>query len=139
MEIHTMTNSFRKIISAALVCVSFGLTAFASPVKTVDLASDSAWTLSIDGAKPRPIRVPGGGWNSDFQSPQIPTMGIVKDHVIYRREIEVPQVMDGQVTKILFGAVNYGAEVYIDGTLAATVARPYVPFDVDISEFVKPG
>ncbi|MBC8372948.1 MAG: hypothetical protein H8E53_05085, partial [Planctomycetes bacterium] len=36
----------------------------------VDLASDKAWTLSVDGRTPRAIKVPGGGWNSDLQSPR---------------------------------------------------------------------
>ena len=113
--------------------------AVASPMEEIDLASDTAWSLRIDGGEPRPIKVPGGGWNSDFQSPRIPTMEGVNDHVVYQREIDVPRVMDGQITKILFGAVNYGAEVYIDGKLVTTLAKPYVPFEVDISDFVKPG
>ena len=37
----------------------------------IDLASDTAWTLSLDGSPARPIRVTAGGWNSDFQSPPI--------------------------------------------------------------------
>ncbi len=71
----------------------------------MDLASDTAWSLQIDGGKPRPIKVPGGGWNSDFQSPRIPTMEGVKDHVVYQRVIDVPRVTDGQITKILFGSL----------------------------------
>ena len=123
----------------SLVVLCFGYSVWAQPLKVIDLASDSAWTLSIDGAEPRPIKVPGGGWNSDFQSPQIPTMEGVNDHVIYEREIVVPKVIDGQVTKIMFGAVNYGAEVYIDDKFVAYVAMPLVPFDVDITAFVKHG
>ena len=105
----------------------------------VDLASDTAWTLSIDGRRARAIKVPGGGWNSDLQSPRIDTMKGVSDHLIYERKIDVPQIAEGQVTKILFGAVNYGAEVYIDDKLAATHAGPQVPFNADITKFVTPG
>ncbi|KKL52185.1 hypothetical protein LCGC14_2288010, partial [marine sediment metagenome] len=113
--------------------------AMAALLKEVDLASDTAWTLRIDGGEHRPIKVPGGGWNSDFQSPRIPTMEGVKDHVVYQRVVDVPRVMDGQITKILFGAVNYGAEVYIDGKLVTSFARPYVPMEADISKVVTPG
>ena len=105
----------------------------------VDLASDTVWTLSVDGGAARAIKVPGGGWNSDLQSPRIDTMEGVKDHVIYQRTIDVPRLIDGQVTKILFGAVNYGAEVYIDDKLATTHAGPQVPFEADITKFVTPG
>jgi len=36
-------------------------------VLTMDLASDTEWSASVDGAPPRPIKVPGGGYNSDSQ------------------------------------------------------------------------
>ena len=39
----------------------------APSVAEIDLASDTAWTASADGAAARPIVVPGGGWNSDRQ------------------------------------------------------------------------
>ena len=121
-------------VIAAMLLVSRGAWAV-----EVDLASDTAWTLSVDGGAARAIKVPGGGWNSDLQSPRIDTMKGVKDHVVYQRRIDVPKVTDGQVTRILFGAVNYGAEVYIDDKLAATHAGPQVPFDADITKFVTPG
>ncbi|NQT85240.1 hypothetical protein HQ560_00660 [bacterium] len=123
----------------ALLCAAATLTAFAAEPREIDLASDTAWTLQIDGGKPRPIKVPGGGWNSDSQSPRIPTMEGVRDHVVYQRVVDVPRVMDGQITTILFGAVNYGAEVYIDGKLVTAHENPYVPFEADISRSVRPG
>lgn len=41
--------------------------AASGPVQELDLASDSSWTASVDGAASRPIIVPGGGYNSDMQ------------------------------------------------------------------------
>ena len=61
----------------------------ASPIKEIDLASDTAWTVSVDGGPRRPIKVTGGGWNSDQQDPPIGT-GDVKDHVTYERIITIP-------------------------------------------------
>jgi hypothetical protein len=104
-----------------------------------DLASDSAWKLSVDGGPERPIKVPGGGWNSDLQEPRIPTMTGVDDFVIYRRSISVPKISDGQISKIFFEAVNYGAEVYIDGQLVGSHAGPQTPFEIDVTRFVTPG
>ena len=105
----------------------------------VDLASATAWTLSIDGGPTRPVKVPGGGWNSDRQTPTIDTMGGVKDHVVYRRQIRVPKLAEGQVSTILFGAVNYGADVFIDGKLVARRVGALTPFEADITDAVTPG
>lgn len=63
-------------------------------LKDIDLTSDTAWTLAIDGAAPRPIKVPGGGWNSDEQSPPIQTMKDVKDYVLYERKVLMPAEAD---------------------------------------------
>ena len=108
-------------------------------LREMDLASDTDWTLSVDGGAPRPIKVPGGGWNSDQQEPRIDKNKDVKDHVIYERSIKLPDYKSGQVVKLLFGAVNHGAEVYINDKLVATHAGPMTPFEADITDVVKPG
>ena len=38
-----------------------------APLTSQDLASGTAWTLSVCGGPARPIIVPGGGYNSDLQ------------------------------------------------------------------------
>ncbi len=121
----------------------------------IDLASDTAWTLSIDGGAPRRIKVPGGGYNSDQQDPPLIEMSVptgfhddpgrqaVKDHVVYERSITVPRVSDRQVTLLEFGAVNHGAEVFVldagKANLVATHVGPLVPFQADLTHFVTPG
>lgn len=105
----------------------------------VDLASDTAWTMSTDGGPTRPIKVPGGGWNSDSQTPRIDTMTGVSDHVIYERKLEIPQLSADQVTRISFGAVNYGAEIYIDDKLVGSHDGSQTPFEVDLTGAVTPG
>jgi hypothetical protein len=117
-----------------------GTSPLGGALKTVDLASDTAWTLRVDGKDPaRSIRVPGGGWTSDQQSPQLCDVDDVKDHVVYERKITVPKVTPGQVTKIIFGALHVSGEVYIDNQLVATHAGVNTPFEVDISAVVEPG
>lgn len=109
----------------------------------VDLASDTAWTLSIDDDAPRSIKVPGGGYNSDRQEQPLIDQKSVKDHVIYRRQIIIPREADKQVIVLEFGAVNCGAEVYIaDGLeekLVTTHAGPMMPFIADLTHLVTPG
>lgn len=108
-------------------------------VETIDLSSETLWQLSIDGKDYRAIKVPFGGWNSDQQEPQIHTMDEVVDYVVYKRKIDIPKVLNRQVSKILFGAVNYGAEIFIDDHLVGEHEGSLMPFEVDLSKHVKPG
>ena len=137
-------RALAQVAQMALVvlCVASGMWA----AEEVDLASDGAgsatgteWTLSIDGGPARPIKVPAGGWNSDLQSPRIDKNKDVKDHVIYERKITIPDYKGDRVVKLMFGAVNHGAEVYLNDKLVATHAGPMTPFEADITDIVKPG
>ncbi|MEI6350133.1 MAG: hypothetical protein WCP06_03390 [Verrucomicrobiota bacterium] len=72
-----------KLIVIAVLCAVYAGAAENNPwasyryapdaLKEIDLASDTDWTLSVDGGAPRPIKVTAGGWNSDQQQPQIPS------------------------------------------------------------------
>ena len=125
-------------------------------VKEIDLASDTAWTLSVDDGTPRKIKVPGGGYNSDRQDQPwiqmdvelpgknaMPQVRAVKDHATYQREISIPKEAEGKSVALELGAVNHGAEVFlIDGgneTLVGEHAGPLMPFSVDLTRRVQPG
>ncbi len=58
----------------------------------------------------------------------------------YHRKITIPAAWAGRRTILHFGAVDYEAEVYIDG---ASVGNPHfggtVSFEYDITPFVRPG
>ena len=108
------------------------------PQSALDLASDTAWTLSVDGGTPRPIKVPGGGWNSDRQEPQIPIKS-VKDFVLYERKVEIPASAAGQAVLLECDAVNYGAEILLDGKSAGEHHGALMPFEVDLTSLVHPG
>lgn len=110
-------------------------------ISEVDLASDTAWTLSIDGSTTwRSIKVPNGGWDSNEQSPVI-SRNDVLDYVTYKRSITIPNDSSTQITKLLFGAVNYSCEVYINdmNTLVASHVGVMTPFEADLTSFVTPG
>jgi hypothetical protein len=60
----------KHVMKRYLLAALTGLSLHAAGVsteKTIDLASDTAWTLSIDEGAERAIKVPFGGWNSDQQ------------------------------------------------------------------------
>ena len=107
-------------------------------LREIDLASDTDWTLSVDGATPRPIKVTAGGWNSDQQEPQIPSAD-VKDYATYERQITIPAEAKDQVVKILFGGCNYGAEVFLDGRKVTEHNAPMTPFAADLTGLAAPG
>lgn len=125
-------------------------------LESADLASDTAWTISLDDGPARKIKVPSGGYNSDRQDAPLIAMCVdpgysvsktgyrdVLDHATYKRQIRIPKVRDDQVTLIEFGAVNHGAEVFLsDGTTEKRVgahAGPLMPFSVDLTGLVTPG
>jgi hypothetical protein len=108
-------------------------------ITEVDLASDRAWTLRCDEGPARPIKVPGGGWNSDQQSPPLQVMKDVRDHVVYERKITVPNVYPDQAVELRFGAVTYGCEVFLDGKKVGEHHGPQVAFEMDLTDFATPG
>ena len=117
------------------LCI-YSYAVFAVPLQVVDLASSTAWTGSVAGGASRSIIVPGAGWNSNQQNPSI---GRDVDNVLYQRSITIPTVVAGQITRVRFGSVNHGAEVYINNTLVMTHVGPNMPFEADITSFVTPG
>ncbi len=127
------------IITCGLFVALLVSDAIAEPLQTVDLASDRAWQISIDDGPWRKIKVPGGGYNSDLQDKPWIDGGTVKDHATYKRFIEIPKVSPEQVTKIQFGGVNHGCNVYIDGRLISSRTGPMMPLEVDITDYVMPG
>ena len=111
---------------------------FAPNAQQIDLASNTAWTLSLDDGPARPIKVTAGGWNSDRQEPPIAS-DAVKDHVVYERPLEIPAEAKGNVVKLLFGGCNYGAEVFLDDRKVAEHNAPMTLFEADLTGLAKPG
>ena len=105
----------------------------------IDLASDTDWTLRLDDGPARPIKVPGGGWNSDRQTPPIQVLREVKDFVRYERKITIPSLVQGQGVQLRFGAVAHGCEVYLDGVKVGEHHGPQVAFAIDLTGHATPG
>lgn len=108
-------------------------------IEVINLASDGDWTLSRDDGPKRPIKVPGGGWNSDRQSPPVQVMHDVRDFVRYERSIRIPESAKDQAVQLRFGAVAHGCEVYLDGRKVGEHHGPQVPFTVDLTGVAVPG
>jgi hypothetical protein len=57
----------------------------------------------------------------------------------YRRTIQVPPQWQGKGAWLRFGAVDYEATVWVNGKEVGKHVGGYTPFDIDLSEHVKPG
>ncbi len=59
--------------------------------------------------------------------------------VWYKREFELSPDWDGKRILLHFGAVDYAAEVWVNGQTVGTHQGGYTPFTIDISQEVKQG
>ncbi len=57
----------------------------------------------------------------------------------YRRSFTLPSLAFGEVLLIHFGAVDYRADVYLNGELVGTHDGGYLPFDVEVTAQFKKG
>lgn len=65
--------------------------------------------------------------------------GVMEHHprIWYRRHFIVPESWNGQRIRLNFGAVDYEAEVFINGTSVGTHWGGYDPFSFDITDYLK--
>ncbi|WP_430082962.1 glycoside hydrolase family 2 protein [Paenibacillus ferrarius] len=61
------------------------------------------------------------------------------DIVWYRRDFTLPQGFEGKRILLHFGAVDYEASVWVNGTLVATHVGGHTPFHADITEALQAG
>jgi len=61
------------------------------------------------------------------------------DALWYEREFTVPESWTGKRVMLNFGAVDWKAEVYVDGQLAGEHTGGYAPFSFDVTELLGKG
>ncbi|HWI61584.1 MAG TPA: hypothetical protein VNT75_07090, partial [Symbiobacteriaceae bacterium] len=61
------------------------------------------------------------------------------DVVLYERTFTVPYDWRGKSIRLHFGAVDYLAEVWVDGHYAGRHEGMFLPFALDITHLVRPG
>lgn len=112
-----------------LMCLSWTCKGNANPVQTVDLSG--TWNFTPLSGTTTTIQVPGGGWyKQGFTS---------ISEADYSTSISIPSIGQPQVTKLEFGAVNYQADLYVNGTLVGSSIQSFTPATFDISNYVVPG
>ena len=129
--------------SAGVVCLTLVLVGLPSrgqrgrpvPLNTWQLLTDpaagyTATTLPADGWRPA---VAGRSWNAQFDD--------LRDYfgvAWYKTTFEMPKGRTPHVL-IRFGAVDYAAEIYVNGHRAGAHEGAYTPFSVDVADFVRSG
>jgi Glycosyl hydrolases family 2, TIM barrel domain/Glycosyl hydrolases family 2, sugar binding domain/Glycosyl hydrolases family 2 len=81
----------------------------------------------------RPIMVPGS-WQAQFEDLR-QWSGVA----FYERAFGVPIGWAGLVIRACFGAVDYHCTVWVNEQAAGGHEGGYLPFDVDVSDLVRPG
>ncbi len=63
------------------------------------------------------------------------------DHAVYERIIDIPNSNEwrNKIIKIEFEGVNFIADVYINNKLVTSHIGGWIPFSIDITNYVKPG
>jgi glycosyl hydrolase family 2 len=75
--------------------------------------------------------VPGSLWNHKETA--------YGHRAIYRTKLNVPAEAAGRGFKLHFSGTNWLASVFVNGQLAGTRRSVWIPWDLDVSEFVEPG
>ncbi len=135
-----MHNRIRSVLFLFLIAVLFPLVAQAT---TISLDGDWHFvadpTGTLDAQKlanvqdARPTRVPSS-WQSQFAD--------LRDFAgvaWYWRSVDVPALDADHVALLHFGAVDYLAEVYVNGRKAGAHEGGYLPFELDVTSLLRPG
>ncbi len=110
---------------------------FAAPTPTTDLSSAAGakWEFKPEGSDWKAIQVPAGGWK---------TQGFTCDAGIYRTKLTVPAHAGGNLVRVQFDAVNFGADVFAGPDEAhlkkvAAHVNGWMPFDADLTSVAVAG
>lgn len=110
-----------------------------------DVSLDGTWSFIPDpsaavkagnfptGSAVRPINVPGS-WQAEFAD--------LRDYAgvaWYWRSVTLRATPAGQVALLKFGAVDYLAEVYVNGQKAGAHEGGYLPFQFDVTSLIHAG
>lgn len=107
---------------------------------------DGVWKFAIDS------RLPEEPWSSVLDTPleaAVPasyndlfTDPAIRDHVgwvYYQRSVQVPRGWAGERILLRFDAATHSAKVYVDDQLVGGHVGGYTPFDIDVTDAVRPG
>jgi hypothetical protein len=106
------------------------------------LSLDGSWQFRTDPEGALQVDSPGAWRPIDVPGPwqaQGDDLRFYQGVAWYRRTFEIPLAWAGKRAMLHFGAVDYQAEVFVNGTSVGTHIGGYLPFEFDITDAVTVG
>jgi hypothetical protein len=139
-----MTTRLRLFGIIALVLGAHALMVAGKPREGSSLTLDGTWSFAVDSAGTfgpatldhavwRKIAVPGS-WQA-----QCADLRDYQGVAWYKKLFDAPKSRRGETMVLSFGAVDYRADVFVNGTKAGSHDGGYTPFSFDIGALVHPG
>ncbi|HVG20804.1 MAG TPA: glycoside hydrolase family 2 TIM barrel-domain containing protein [Blastocatellia bacterium] len=139
MSESNIRRAFRAVVAAAMLLAAEAL----ASGQTINL--ERGWQFLADkqgSLKPGDLAGAGGwrdarvglSWNAQFEDLR-DYMGVAW----YRAGFDLPQLNSSRRALIRFGAVDYFAEVFLNGKLIGTHEGGYTPFSFDATEAARQG
>ena len=101
---------------------------------TKRISLDGTWRLRVEGeGEDRSIQVPGH-WEAQF--PHLRDRPVT---ATYTRSVRVPRDWRSGVIRLHVGAADYYSEVKVNDFLVGVHEGGYLPFDLEVQEFLRPG
>ena len=140
-----ITHAMRNALTQAALQILFSLALLATAATARTLSLDGKWNFVTENGsrlspatlagqpKARQIAVPGT-WQSQFAD--------LRDYAgaaWYWRTVTVPALDAGHVALLRFDAVDYRADVYVNGREAGSHDGGYLPFTFDVTRMLHPG
>jgi Glycosyl hydrolases family 2, sugar binding domain len=134
-----MKNFLRASLPALCLC------ALSAVVVAQSRSLDGTWQFAVDREGKltindlssvkdwREIRVPLS-WNAQFAD-----MRDYRGVAWYRKTVDLQPIKPDQTVLLIFGAVDYYAEVFVNGQKAGEHEGGYLPFTLDVGKLVKAG
>jgi hypothetical protein len=131
-------NTLAPIVTVLLVAASHAVAGQrASLDGNWNFVTDPGGQLTVSNlatvAGARTAQVPGS-WQSEF-----PDLRDYAGVAWYWRTFSTPAVALGHALLVRFGAVDYRAEIYVNGQKAGEHEGGYLPFEVDATSFLRSG
>ncbi len=122
----------------------FAAASLASPARAKTISLDGDWSFAPDprgtmflsdlaSAQKIPVTVPGS-WQAELIDER-DYAGVAW----YWRSINLDAVPAGQVALLRFGAVDYKADVYVNGKKVGSHEGGYLPFEFDVTSLLRTG
>ena len=135
----------RQVFHSSLLVLLTTMIGFLSPVEGQVQSLDGQWQFAVDSTRAFSIHDVGQEaiWRTavvplSWQA-QFPDLRDYQGVAWYRKTINLPALNSAETALLRFDAVDYVAEVFVNGISLGTHEGGYTPFAFDVRGNIKPG